>query len=89
MSAGHIQRRGKSSWRLKYDVGRDPKTGRRITKYATVRGKKADAERELRALLGAVDKGMVADAGKLTVGDWLKQWIEEARHTVSRKTWER
>jgi integrase len=54
-----------------------------------VRGKKADAERELRTLLGAVDKGVVADAGKLTVGDWLKQWIEEARHTVSRKTWER
>jgi integrase len=89
MSAGHIQRRGKSSWRLKYDVGRDPETGRRITRYATVRGKKAVAQRELRKLLEAVDKGMVADAGRMTVGDWLKQWIEEARHTVSLKTHER
>lgn len=89
MSAGHIRPRGPGAWELKYDVGRDPKTGRRITRYKTVRGAKRDAQRELRKLLGAVDKGVVADAGKITVGDWLKQWIEEARHTVSLKTHER
>jgi integrase len=89
MSAGHIRPRGPGAWELKYDAGRDPKTGKRITKYKTVRGAKKDAQRELRNLLGAVDKGMVADASKMTVGDWLKQWIEEARHTVSPKTHER
>ena len=62
MSAGHIRPRGPGAWELKYDVGRDPKTGRRITRYATVRGKKSDAQRELRKLLGAIDKGVVADA---------------------------
>ena len=89
MSAGHIRPRGPGAWELKYDVGCDPKTGRRITRYATVRGKKSDAQRELRKLLGAIDKGVVADAGKVTVGDWLKQWIEEARHNVAPKTHER
>ena len=59
MSAGHIRPRGPGAWELKYDLGRDPKTGRRITRYKTVRGKKADAQRELRNLLGAVDKGVV------------------------------
>ena len=52
-------------------------------------GAKRNAQRKLRELLGAVDKGVVADAGKMTVGDWLKPWIEEARHTVSLKTHER
>jgi integrase len=89
MSAGHIRPRGPGAWELKYDIGRDPITGKRRIRYKTVRGKKSDAQRELRNLLGAVDKGVVADAGKMTLGDWLKQWIEEARHTVSPKTHER
>ena len=45
MSAGHIQRRGKSSWRLKFEGGRDPETGRRKPQYVTVRGTKAAARR--------------------------------------------
>ena len=57
MSAGHIRPRGPGAWELKYDIGRDPKTGKRITKYKTVRGGKRDAQRELRDLLGTVDKG--------------------------------
>ena len=89
MSAGHIRPRGPGAWELKYDVGRDAKSGRRITKYLTVRGTKRDAQRELRRLLGTVDVGQHVDPGKLTVGQWLKQWLEEARHGVSRKTHER
>jgi integrase len=89
MSTGHIQRRGKTSWRLKYDLGRDPKTGARIIKFKTVRGKKSEAQAELRRLLGTVDIGQHVDPGKMTVGDWLKQWLEEARHTTSPKTHER
>lgn len=69
MSAGHIQRRGAASWRLKYDIGRDPLTGKRITKFKTVTGTKRDAQRELRELLGAADKGHHVDPGKLTLGN--------------------
>ena len=89
MSSGSLRQRGPGAWELKYDIGRDPITGKRQIKYKTVHGKKSDAQRELRNLLGAVDKGVVADAGKMTVGHWLKQWIEEAQHTVSPKTHER
>ena len=82
-TGGHIRARGPGAWELKNDIGRDPKTGRRITRYKTLRGRKSDAQRELRNLLGAVDRGVVADAGKLTTGQWLEQWLAECKHTVA------
>lgn len=89
MSNGHIRRRSEGSWELKYDAGHDPITGKRITKFKTVRGTKRDAERELRTLLSAVDNGMYADAGKLTLGAWLDKWLAARRHSIAPKTAER
>jgi integrase len=89
MARGHIRARGPGAWELKYDVGVDTTTGRRITKYKTVRGTKREAERELRAILTAVDGFTYADSTKLRVGDWLHQWLDEAQHAVARKTLER
>lgn len=89
MSEGHIRRRSPGSWEIKFDVGRDPLTGRRITKHATVKGTKRDAQRELRARLDAVDKGLHADPGKLTLGQWLDQWLALVKPSVAPKTWER
>jgi hypothetical protein len=43
---GNITRRGKSSWRLKFDEGTDRVSGKRRTRYVTVRGKRQDAEPE-------------------------------------------
>ena len=88
MSEGHIRPRGKGAWELKFDVGHDPLTGRRVTKYATVKGPKRDAQRELRRRLEAVDQGRHADPGKLTLSDWLGQWLELVQNEVSAKTWE-
>lgn len=86
---GNITRRGRESWRLKFDAGRDPDTGERIIKYLTIRGKRADAERELRKALDAVDEGRYCDAGKLTVGEFLDDWLEGRRHAISPRTAER
>ena len=88
MSAGHIRPRGPGAWELKYDIGLDPITGKRRIRYKTVRGKKSDAQRELRHLLGAMDRGVIADAGKMTMGQWLEQWLAECKHTVSPKTYQ-
>jgi integrase len=87
MSAGHLRQRG-SSWEIKYDIGADPITGKRRIRYETVRGSKRDAQRRLRDLLGQVDRGTIADAGKMTTGQWLEQWLEECKHTVAPKTWQ-
>jgi hypothetical protein len=43
---GNITRRGKSSWRLKFDVFRHA-DGRRETRYVPVKGKRQDAQKEL------------------------------------------
>ena len=46
---GNITRRGKASWRLKFDLGTDPATGKRQTQFVTMRGTKKEAEAELQA----------------------------------------
>lgn len=89
MSQGTITRRGKSSWRIKYDLPRD-ESGNRRTAYTTVRGKRADAERELRRRLTTIDNGTHVDPSKLTLGDYLDSWLEDvAPQNVAPKALER
>ncbi len=83
---GHIRQRSKGSWTVVIDVGRDPETGKRRQEWHTVKGKKRDAERMLRELLLAVEKGTYVKPTHLTVGQWLSQWTENyvAMHTTPR-----
>jgi len=87
---GHIQRRGKKSWRLKYDIGaRDPVTGRRQVRQVTVRGTRKDAEGELTRLLNTISEGVYVDPSKLTVAEYLDQWLANVKANVAPKTYER
>jgi integrase len=90
MSRGHIRQRGKDSWQLKFDAGRDPLTGNRRIEYVTFRGSKRSAQRELNRLLSEVDsKGYVPQQGT-TVGEYARRWLDEiAAQTVSPRTWQR
>ena len=83
---GNITRRGKSSWQLKFDVGSD--SGKRQTRYATVRGTYKDAQRKLTELLGAADDGTLPDPTSATVADYFRAWLGSAREQ-SPKTLER
>jgi integrase len=85
---GNITRRGKSSWRLKFDAGRDLMTGKRQTRYVTVRGKRQDAERELVRFLNEIHSGTLIDPSKVTVAQHLRAWLEVAPG-LSQKTVER
>ncbi len=88
MSEG-ITRRGKRSWRIKYDLPRDETGARRIA-YATVKGTRKDAEKERRRLLTALDKGMHVDPSALTVADFLASWFADvAPGAVGEKSLER
>lgn len=90
MSSGTITRRGKASWRIKYDLPRDPVTGERRIAYATVKGKRADAEKELRRRLHAIDKGVHVDPTNVTLSEYLDDWLEMAApKTVGPKALER
>jgi integrase len=85
---GNITRRGKSSWRLKFDIGNDPVSGKRRTRYVTVRGKRQNAERELARLLNEVHNGTLVEASKVTVAEYIRTWLDNA-HELSAKTVER
>ena len=87
---GHIQRRGTKSWRLKWDLGRDPITGARRPRQKTVRGTKREAEAELARVLGSIQTGTYVDPTKITVGELLAKWRDDvAAVQVSAKTLER
>jgi hypothetical protein len=86
---GNITRRGKSSWRLKFEAAeRDPVTGKRRTRFVTVRGTKKDAQRELIRLLGEVENGTAVDPSKVTLAEYLRGWLD-TDPDLSPKTLER
>jgi len=85
-----VQRRGKHSWRLKWDLSRDPRTGIRIIKQKTVVGTKREAEGELARVLGSIQAGRYVDPNKMKVGELLAKWRDDvASASVSAKTLER
>ena len=89
MSRGTVTRRGKSSWRIKYDVpGNAP--GQRVTKYLTVRGTKAQAQREAAKIMASLATGTHVDPSAETVAAFVERWLADwADDNVSNKTWTR
>ncbi|MGE0853992.1 MAG: tyrosine-type recombinase/integrase [Hyphomicrobiaceae bacterium] len=87
MSRGSITRRGKASWRLKFDVGTDA-AGRRQTRYVTVRGRLQHAQRELTRLLAASDAGTLPEPRSTTVAEYIRAWLD-GQHGLRGKTAER
>jgi integrase len=86
---GNITRRGKASWRLKFEAGdRDPVTGGRRTRYVTVRGTKKEAQSELVRILAQLENGTAVDPSKITVADYFRGWLENDTD-LSPKTLER
>ena len=76
MSQGHIRPQGKGSWELKFDLGRGPLTGKRVTKYVTFHGTKRKAQEELTRLLAQRNEGSYVDPTKMTVAAYLRHWLE-------------
>jgi integrase len=87
---GHIRRRGQKSWELKFDVGRDPVTGRRKIRYQSFKGTKIQAEAELARSLARANDGNYVDPAKTTLTEFLDRWVRDwAMANVSPKTLER
>lgn len=74
---GHITKRGRSSWTVVVDLGRDPVTGKRRQLWRAVKGPKRDAEAELVKLLYERDTGVERPVGKLTVAAYLDRWLAD------------
>lgn len=87
---GHVRRRGARSWELKFDLGTDSLTGRRLTRFHSFKGTKREADIELAKLVAAAATGGYTDPSKATVGEFLDRWERDwAVGNVSPKTIER
>lgn len=87
---GHIRRRGKNSFELKWEAGADPVTRKRRIRYQSFKGSKRDAQIELARLVTANAKGEAVDPSKATIGEFLDRWERNwAVANTSPKTFER
>ena len=89
MARGSIQRRGDRTWRISVELERDPETGRRRRIWETVNGTRRDAESRLAELIREVETGIAAEPNRLTVADWLRQWLEMRTPHLRETTLER
>ncbi|WP_192868132.1 tyrosine-type recombinase/integrase [Calderihabitans maritimus] len=73
---------GRTRWLIRYELPRDPETGKRRQKAEIVYGTKKDAERRLREVLIGLDKGTYTVPTDLTVAEYMTDWLEkyEADH---------
>jgi integrase len=72
---GHIRQRSQRSWELKFDLGRDPISGKRISRYVNFQGTKREAQAELNRLLNRRNEGTYVDPTKMTVAEYLEHWL--------------
>jgi integrase len=83
----NLTRRGKTSWRLKFDAGRDLATGKRVTKFVTLRGSKQEAKAEATRILAGHSVGAYVDPHRETVSQFATRWLRDwAADNVSNKT---
>ena len=88
--SGHIRRRGERSWELKFDLGRNPTTGKREIRYHSFKGTKREAQAELTRLTAGALEGTYVDPTSESVGGFLDRWDRDwASSNVSPKTLER
>jgi integrase len=89
MRKGSITRRGKASWRIKFDAGYDA-SGKRKYYVETIRGTKAEAELLLSKRIVEQGAGQLVERSVLTLADYARHWLEViAPSKAGRRTLER
>jgi integrase len=84
---GHIRQRGQQRWELKFDLGRDPASGKRISRFVTFQGTKREAQAELNRLLNRRNEGTYVDPTKMSVAEYLEHWLAvDIERRVANKT---
>ena len=69
-------KKGKNRWALVLNI--DTADGKRQQKWITFRGNKEEAAKELTAQVNAVNRQEFVEPRKLTVGEWLAEWLEKS-----------
>lgn len=87
---GCIKSRGKNTYSVIINLGKDPTTGKYKQQWVTVKGNKRDAEKRLSELLHSMDTGNYMKPGKATVAEYLGSWLADyARPNLSPRGFER
>jgi integrase len=85
---GHIRERSPGHWAIVIDI-RDPGTGKRKRKWHTFRGTKREAETKCSRLVALIDGDGYQEPTKVTLSQFLEQWLEAHRSQVAPRTFER
>jgi integrase len=80
--SGSIDPSGENSWRVRYRI-----EGKRFTKV--VEGTKTEAAKELRRLLHSGDEGKHVAPDKITLAQWIDEWLALKERTTEAQTLER
>jgi integrase len=72
---GHIREKSKGSWQIQIYMGTGP-DGKYRRHFETVHGLKSTAQKKLNELLVNFEKGIYVPAGRLTVAEHLRNWLE-------------
>jgi integrase len=80
--SGSIDPSGENTWRIRYRID-----GRRFTKI--VEGTRTEAAKELRQLLHAGDTGQHTAPSKITVAQWVAEWLELKKRSIKARSYER
>jgi integrase len=86
---GTIIRRGKQSWRLKFDVERAG--GKRETRYVTFRGTRKEAQQKLAELIASLGQGSYVEPSKMSVAAFVRARVDqwEAAGDITARTAQR
>lgn len=72
---GTVIARGPNRWLLRWELGRDPQTGKRHRKNETFHGTKKEADRRWRDIQSEIEKGTGLRAEGLTFAALWEQWL--------------
>jgi integrase len=83
---GSIVKRYENSYSICINLGKDPVTGKRKQQWHSIKGNKKDAERRLAELLHEQDAGTLVKPTKVTVGEYLDQWLQDHKGNIAPNT---
>jgi integrase len=85
--SGHLEKRGKKSWNIIIETGRDPSTGKRKRLKKIFHGRGKDAEKEMARLLIQIEQGLFVEPTKMSFGVYLNNWLADAKNKLAPKTY--
>lgn len=73
---GHLEKRGKDTWTIVIDTGKNPITNKRDRIRKAVKGTKPEVQKVMNEMLHKLQTGTYIETHKLTVGGYFDHWIK-------------